>query len=89
LLLENAKTARRIERFFWILVITALFDCLLFKLLDAWFPQTFIILLSIIFLIGLANWLEVPFVTIHPERVLARYLLINQRQTHVEPAEEA
>jgi hypothetical protein len=73
-LLEEEKAQRRIERFFWIFGLTILFDCILFKFLDASFPESFIIALSIILLIGLAKWLEVPFVAIYLDRAFTRFM---------------
>ncbi|GAB0117474.1 hypothetical protein Acid7E03_15460 [Acidisoma sp. 7E03] len=60
--LEEEKAQRKIERFFWLLGVTVLIDCILFKFEGTVLPNAFIILISLVFLIGCARWLEVPWV---------------------------
>jgi hypothetical protein len=71
--LQQEKSERRIERFFWILAVTILGDCILMKFMDSVFSSLFIILLSLVLLIGMAQWLQVPWIVRHLEALLARY----------------
>lgn len=62
------------ERFFWILVTTALADCILFKFLDAVALDVFVSLISLVLLIGCAAWLEAPFVGVYLDRMFTKLL---------------
>jgi hypothetical protein len=67
--LEGVQAERKIERFFWILAVVILSDCVIFKFEDAWTSNTFVGLLSLVLLIGCARWLEVPWVYIPLVRI--------------------
>jgi hypothetical protein len=78
--LEGVQAERKIERFFWILAVVILSDCVIFKFVilsdcvifkfeDAWTSNTFVGLLSLVLLIGCARWLEVPWVYIPLVRI--------------------
>jgi hypothetical protein len=73
--LEEERAQRKIERFFWIMAITILFDCILFKLLASPFPEGFVALLSLILIIGCAQWLEVPYVSHYLDRAFNHFLV--------------
>jgi hypothetical protein len=72
--LEEEKSQRKKERFFWIFAVVLLADCILFKFLDSAAPSIFLSLLSVVMLIGCANWLEVAIVHAYLDRVFARFL---------------
>jgi hypothetical protein len=79
LLLEEEKAQRKIERFFWVLPMTILGSGILIKMVDS-IPYTlFIIIISIVLLIGFASWLEVPWILIYLEKAFARF-------SHTQPA---
>jgi len=87
--LEEAKANHKIERFFWILTVTILTDCTLFKLMDSGFPDLFIALLSLILIIGCAQWLEVPYVGVYLDRVFTRFLSVKSHPQKPEDPEES
>jgi len=65
--IEQQKTERKQERFFWFFTVTALLN-VLFSSLAPWHAATVFLIFSLIGLIGLAKWLEVPWVVTHLER---------------------
>lgn len=71
--LAEEKAERKRERFFYLTGIIVLVDCILFKFLDANLPNLFIVLVSLAIMIGLANWLEVPWVVRPLEAILAKF----------------
>jgi hypothetical protein len=86
--LEDEKSQRKIERFFWILAVMILADCVLFKLLDSTFSDIFIALLSLILVIGCAKWLEVPYVGQYLDRTFDRMLASKPTALNQEETEE-
>lgn len=72
--LDGERSDRRRERFIWILVVTLLADCILFKFEDFWFADTIIALLSTVALIFCARWLEIPWIAIYLDRIFSKLL---------------
>ncbi len=72
--LEDEQAHRKKGRFIWMLITTLLADCLLFKVEDAILPDVFIILISIIALMVMANYCEASFVHVYLERIPNRFL---------------
>lgn len=60
--LQNEKTERRIERFFWIFALSIFLEVFLYKFLDSNFAFGLITCLVLAGLTSLANWLEVPWI---------------------------
>jgi hypothetical protein len=54
------------------MAVTVLVDCILFKFLDGVGTSLFVSVISLILLLGVAQWLQVPWVVIHLEALLAR-----------------
>ena len=69
--IESERDSRREERFYWILALTIVLDVSSFQHL-AWAAVTFIFLLEIIGLIGMAKWLGVDAVVVLLERIYSR-----------------
>jgi hypothetical protein len=85
--LEEEKSQRKIERFFWILALSIVSLCLLIKFLDNTLGTLFLMLLCIILLIGCAQWLEVPWIVKHLEtvfKIISRRLDRQGSKTHEE-----
>jgi len=72
--LEDEQALRKKERFIWMLITTLLADCLLFKLEDAILPDAFVILISILGLMVMANYCEVSFAHVYLERIFNRFI---------------
>jgi hypothetical protein len=68
--LSGERAERRVERFFFLFVISILFDAILYKYLDSGWAFTVLTVMILILLIGVANWLEVPWVVRHLEACL-------------------
>jgi hypothetical protein len=86
--LEGLQAERKIERFFWILGVVILADCVMFKFEDAWTSNTFVGLLSLVLLIGCARWLEVPWVYISLVRIFDKIMRDKPSSSNNEPGEE-
>jgi hypothetical protein len=69
--LSGERAERRVERFFFLFVIAIMFDAILYKYLDNGWAFTVLTVMILILLIGVANWLEVPWVVRHLEACLA------------------
>ena len=69
--IEHQRTERKQERFFWFFAVTALLNVLFFTLAP-WAAAICFLLFSLVGLIGLAKWLEVPWVVTHLERWLEK-----------------
>lgn len=69
--LETIKTERKQERYFWIFCVVALLNVIVISFAPVLASGTFLIF-SLIALIGLASWLEVPWIVRHLERWLDR-----------------
>jgi Mg2+/citrate symporter len=70
--LESVQTARKRERFYWIIAIMVLF-LVTFSNLVPWYVWTAIFPLSILFLVGMAVELEVPWIVSRLERLFDRF----------------
>jgi len=69
--LSEEKAERRVERFFFIFAVSILLDVIFFKFLDSGWAFTVITVLVLIMLVGVANWMEVPWVVRHLELCLS------------------
>jgi hypothetical protein len=69
--LSDERAQRRVERFFFLFVIAILFDAMLSKYLDSGWAFTVLTVLILILLIGVANWMEVPWIVRHLEACLS------------------
>ena len=67
--IANEEAERRKERFFWIFAITTMINAGVVLVNDS-LAVILIFLMSIVFLMGMANWLEVPLVVRNLERLL-------------------
>lgn len=72
--LQEERANRKTERFFFIFAVTLLADAILIKFLEDWLATLFIIVFSIILILGLAHWLEVPQVIRPLERLLDKVM---------------
>jgi membrane protein implicated in regulation of membrane protease activity len=61
------KKERKHERFFWILVVTALANVLVTSFAP-WPAATLLLVFSVLLLIAIAKWLEAPWIDAHLER---------------------
>jgi hypothetical protein len=68
--LSHEKAQRKTERFFWIFVVVFLVEAYLASNVG-WWQFTLVTALAIVFLIGIANWMEVPWIVRHLEACLA------------------
>lgn len=68
--IEQLRTERKQERFFFIFAITALIDVIIANSMSAASLAIFVPL-SLIFLACIASWLEVPWAVVHFERWLS------------------
>lgn len=69
--IEQQKTERKQERFFCLFTVCALINTLI-SALTTWHTWLVLMLFTLILLIGVATWLEVPWVVRHLERWLER-----------------
>lgn len=70
--IEHLRTERKQERFFWLLAVTALLNVGVASIGVA--NEVVFLLFSLIFLIGAAKWLEVPWIVYHLEKWLYQRL---------------
>lgn len=64
--LEDIKTDRKKERYFWIFVVTALLNVIIASFAPT-FAASIMLLFSLVMLIGIAKYLGVPWVVVHLE----------------------
>jgi hypothetical protein len=83
--LQNEKTERRIERFFWVFSLSIFLEVFLYKYLDSNFAFGLITCLVLAGLTSLANWLEVPWIVRFLEILFHRLSGGVKRPTEKEP----
>ena len=67
--IEQQRTERKQERFFWFFAVSSLLNVIFFSLAP-WLAASCFLLFSLVGLIGLAKWLEVPWVVTHLTKML-------------------
>lgn len=65
--IQEERAQRRCERFFWALAVLGLVSVMM-SALAPWHASLLCLLFSLLIAIGLAKWLEVPFIVAHLER---------------------
>lgn len=65
--LQKLRADRCIERYFWVFCVSALLN-VLFYAFAPWVAATIFLIFTLVGLLGLGKWLEVPFIAPYLER---------------------
>ena len=76
--IEQLRAERKIERFFWLFALVAITTTFIVSFVP-WGAGATLVLFALIFLIGAARWLEVPWVARHLERWFDRASMTKAR----------